>query len=995
MNLYSLIMTLLVILCPLVNGASAPATAPPRDLAIDMGAPFHDNAILQRNMKVPVWGWAKQGAKVTVEFAGQKKSAIAGKDGKWMLSLDELKANAKPTEMVISDSTGKSETLKNILIGEVWLASGQSNMQWVAAKCDVGRVLMVQIAERVKAGKEKAPIIREALVTNYFATLHPIEHAKVKWSPAGENSSAIAYAFAYKLHAELKVPIGILNCSFSQTSIQAWTPRVGFAGGKDPYTQAIYKKVLESDPTTSEHKTAWNQFYSNIENTLKENEAKVKRGEPTKMFSTKTPANLSSNRDATWLFNARLNPMIPYTIRGAIWNQGYANAGEGLVYYNNLHSMIRGWRQLWNKPELPVYFHQFYSPRQKGGWTFTPTLSSAAEMRLGTWLARDIPHSGMASQIDMTGGIHYTCKTIPGQRLALHALKNQYGQNLVTNGPMFNSYSVSGDKLTVHLDHAKGGLVVGETGTDSKRGIAKPTVIANGEAQVKFFYIADEDKVWHPASVKIENDKLTLSSPNVKSPRGVTYGTGGVGFEPGIYNKALLPLTPFTYYDNKMVTSENWPSRLFKVAGVTVNPLSVGKLPVWRTMPLLSTQFRDNAVLQAGQSITFFGSALHDHGYEAKGKAVIKLSFAGIEKTVSLYSDPAVKELGPGETRANSWKEWRVTLPAMKASAEPKTLKVTFLIDGEVAHERVCKNIVIGDVWYVATAPLNYAVNIKEKSSSPVRMITRKAKRFESPRPSRYSICVSRLPNNRFASVWEDASGFAAALGHRISRKTGNPVGIVFMQSGATGKPAVNKTELKSWIKATDLKNAPSLMADYKDLAVAIPGTTYFKANTKEYMAKWKTYWGEYIPKLMATKSVPDAAPWGSYPTLASSITTNASKVYNVMVHSLTPGSFKGIVFLSSENMFRKNQGANFAQEISALANSWKNTFGGDDPHFLYSVPTKALVPQISLPKNIKGLSTAIEVNSWLSTYDEKTPKNLSSAEIEKVINAVLEKTSK
>ena len=967
----------------------------PRDLAIKLGAPFHDSAILQRSMKVPVWGWAEPGVKVTVKFAGQTKTATAGNDRKWEVILDELKANAKPQDLIISASSGKNEILKDILVGEVWLASGQSNMQWLANKCDVGRVLIKQMQERVKEGKEEAPIIREASVTNYFSSLHPVKHAKVKWKQDGQQFSAIAYAFAYRLYTELKVPIGILNCSFSQTAIQAWTPREGFAAAKDEYSKAIYKKLLETDPSTSEHKAAWDKFYTDIEATLQENEQKVKRGESAQAFSTKTPGNLSSNRDATWLFNARLNPMIPFAIRGAIWNQGYANMGEGLVYYNNLHNMIRGWRQLWARPELPVYFHQFYSPGHKGGWRYEPVIGKAADMRLGTWLARDIPNTGMASQIDISGGIHYGSKATPGFRLALHAMKNQYGKNVVVDGPMYKSYSISGDKLIVEFDHAAEGLFVGETKTDSKKGLATPRLIPNGEDQVKFFYIADDKRVWHPAKAKIEGSKIVLNSANVKSPRGVAYGTGGVGFEPGVYNKALLPLTPFIYYDNKMLTSESFPDERLKIAGQKINPASVGKLAEWRSMPLLSTQFRDNAVLQAGQPITFFGSALHDWGYEAKGKAVIKVSFAGIEKTINLYEDPAVKQLGAGDTRAGAWKEWRVTLPAMEASSESKTLKVTFTIDGEVAHERVCKNILIGDVWYVATPPLEYKFTNKEKSSAAVRMITRKAKRFEHSRPSRFSICVSRLPKNRFASVWADAQGLAAAIGHRIGSKTGNPVGIVLMQSAKSGKPSVDMTELKSWIRAEDLKMAPSLEADYKDIAVTLPGTVHYRKNAQAYLERWKNYWEEYIPELIATGKVPDSAAWGSYPTLASSITTKASQAYNVMTHSFTDGgAFKGIIFLASENMLMKGNGKNFAAEMTALANSWQKRLTGN-PHFFYTLPDLHLASSVTKPEKIKGPHTGVLVKSWLTNYDQKTRKDVASEEVEKVINAVIEKLYK
>jgi len=173
---------------------------------IELGAPFGDNAVLQRQMKVPVWGWSKPGAKIQVQFAGQTKTAAAGKDGKWMLHLDKLKASFAPAEMVISDNKGTTVTLKNILVGEVWMASGQSNMQWKVAKSSCNKL-------QVKPKGDVAPI-REFEVTSVYAALHPIERATGSWKN-GEytNYSAIAFAFAHKLYEELDVPIGILNCT--------------------------------------------------------------------------------------------------------------------------------------------------------------------------------------------------------------------------------------------------------------------------------------------------------------------------------------------------------------------------------------------------------------------------------------------------------------------------------------------------------------------------------------------------------------------------------------------------------------------------------------------------------------------------------------------------------------------------------------------------------------------------------------------------------------
>jgi sialate O-acetylesterase len=911
---------------------AAPAVVASPKLAIELGAPFRDNAVLQRDMKLPVWGWSKSGTTVTVEFAGQKKSTTAGKDGKWMLELDPLTASYEPAEMKIAESTGKAVTLKNLLVGEVWFASGQSNMVWVAKKCDV-RLLQEQIAARVAEGKEKQPVIREAQITDYFAALHPVEHANAQWHSDAAEMSGIAYSFAYHVFKEIDVPVGILNCSFSQTPIQAWTPRIGFRDGKDEYTKALYQKVLETDPTTPEHKAAWEKFYADAE-------AAVKAG---KAVSTKTPGNMGDNRDASWLFNARLNPMIPYACRGGIWNQGWANIGEGIVYYNNLHSMIRGWRLAWDKPDMPVYFNQFYA----NVVSETPSIGGAADMRFGTWLARDIPHTGMAIQIDIGGAIHYFNKTLSGQRLALHALKNEYGKKVVTDGPMFKSCKVEGDMVVIELDHAEGGLLVAETNTNSKAGLAVPTVIPDGAAQVKLFYLAGEDRVWYPAQVKIDGSKLVVSSPKVKAPRGVSYGSGGIGGKPNIYNQAMLPLAPFTYYDQEFVTAATWKGE-FKVDGVETAP--TGILEECRKMPLLSSQFVDNAVLQADQPVTIWGSTLPAAPWSDKpvdGKAEIKFSFAGVEKTIPVTPD---------------MKEWKVTLPPQKASAEPKTLKVTFFVNGELAHERVCNNVVFGDVWYVA-APYGTFDAPTVKPSGVVRMMDRSAKGDRSNRPRPYTVSTSTTPGNKYASSWKDAEGFPAALGQAIAAKTGKPVGIIFMQSaGGKGNP---EAALKHWIAAEDLGRAPSLHEDFEQLGSMFPGTKPYANNVQRYVNEWKKYWSEYIPALMATKAVPDRAGWGSFPNLAGLVTTDASQVYNVLVDSYTPADLKGIIFMSGKIMVEADQGAHFGEQLTALANSWKEKFACPDPVFLYTVPGASLAPKITKPEGIKGRSVAMEITSW------------------------------
>ena len=954
-----------------IPSALAAATSPgpegPRKLAVQLGAPFHDHAVLQRDMAVPVWGWSKPGTEVSVEFAGQKKTATADKDGRWTTELKDLKASFEPTELVISEEGGKTETLTNILVGEVWMASGQSNMQWI-----VGKSKVTKLAQEFAAENEgKAAPIREFQVSSVTSQLHPIKKATGAWKNGDYNSySAIAFAFAHKVYQQVKVPIGILNCSFSQTAIQAWVPREGFATAEDEYSKAIHQQCLITDPTTPEHKKAWGAFYRSLEDQITASETAIKKGQTATEISAEIPGNLKTNRDANWLFNGRLSPVVPYAIRGAIWNQGYANVGEGLPYYNNLHSLVRGWRIVWNKPELPVYFHQFYSAAMKhvGNEVNKPSIDPGAEMRLGTWLARDIPYTGMASQIDISGAIHYQCKAVPGQRLALHALKNQYGQkNVVTDGPMYKSYSVEGDQLIIEFDHADGGLVVAGTAYNAvgrhrdSTNYADPKIIPDGDRQVELFFVAGEDRVWHSANLKIDGERAIVSSPAVKKPCGVSYGTGEIGYQPNLYNKALLPMTPFIYFDNELVTSKTWPDEKLKVAGEIIDPNTVGKIYEYRKMPLLSVQFRDNAVFQADKPVTIWGSTRQHGEWQStpeKGDCKVNFEFGDIKKTIDVTPEMA---------------EWKVTLPPMEAGPKPHTLKVDFTIDGEMVHERVIPGIVFGDVWCVVAPVGKFEVPKVKPSGQIVRMIQNQSNRDGRAAPSRFSICVSRTPRvkdadgkwgNRLASYWKDAEGLAAAIGNRISAKTGRPAGIIFLK-------AKKDIPLKNWIAPSFLKDAPSLRNDYKTVGSQYFDNPHYLANVRRYIADWKSYWGENIPAMMQTKAVPDGSSWGQLPSAKPEVgDSTATFEYNVYVHCFTPTALSGIVFLTGKAMVAEDGGANFGQEMAVVANCLKSQFtlweDNVDIPFVYTAPSKMLAPELTQPKAIKGKVTAVELGNWL-----------------------------
>lgn len=953
----------LISLTPSAEGANVPEASVRPTPAIQMGAPFGDHAILQRDMEVPVWGWSKPGTKVTVSFKGKKVNATAGKDGKWVAQLAKLDASFEPAEMIIAEEGGKTVTLKNILVGEVWMASGQSNMQWTCTKSSCNK-LATQFAQRCKSEGLKVNPIREFRIDSVTSQLHPIEKATGIWKDGDYlDYSAIAFAFAEKLYGEIRVPIAILNCSFSQTPIEAWVPREGWDSATDEHSKAIHARCLETDPTTTEHKKAWDAFYQDLEGQIAASEAAIKKGETPKEINAKPPGNLKDNRDASWLFNGMLNPVVPYAIRGAIWNQGYANTGNGISYYENLHSLVRGWRLVWDRPDLPVYFHQFYS---LGASTIKPGISSTAEMRIGTDMARDIPNTGMASQIDIGGAIHYYNKAVPGQRLALHALKNQYGKDVVADGPFFKSYSVKGDTITVEFDGAEGGLVVADTAFNRSKeegatGYADPKVIPNGEDQVKLFWVAGEDRVWHPATCKIQGETVVVRSDAVKNPLGISYGSDGIGFNACLYNKALLPLTPFIEYDQKPVRSATWPDEKLKIVGETIDPSTVGLLNEYRKMPVLATQFRDDAVLQADKPVTIWGSTrLYGEwqNHDEKGDCKIHFEFGDIQKVIPVT---------PGMA------EWSVTLPPMKADGKTHTLKVQFTIDGELAHERIARGIVFGDVWYVA-APAGLRIKGgKAPEGGPiVRMIANQSMRGGNSTPSRFSVSVSRTPrvigengkaDNRYASYWKPAEGGAAQIGQAIAAKTDRPVGIIWMQAKSDAK-------LSHWMSPHALKDAPSTMEDYKTVGSQYPDNPYYLENVRRYIKEWKSFWGDYIPEMMATKAIPEGAKWGvlwgSYPSPKPVIgESKATTIYNIHVAPFAPTAIKGAVFLTADSMMGESKGANFGAEMSALANCFHEELGDAEAPFIFTVPSKALAGAITPPKDIKGRNQAIEIEDW------------------------------
>lgn len=459
-------------------------------------------------------------------------------------------------------------------------------------------------------------------------------------------------------------------------------------------------------------------------------------------------------------------------------------------------------------------------------------------------------------------------------------------------------------------------------------------------------------------------ERVVLTAPGVTEPRGVAYGTAGIGWQPNLYNQALLPMTPFIVYDQEHVTRETWPDDPLQIAGVTPDPASGGLRNEWRKMPILSTQFRDNGVLQAGVPITFWGSVLHDHGFEAEGEGVIEFRFGDIERTIPVMPGPSIVELGPASTRFSGGKEWRVTVPAMEPSDVPRTLSVTFKIDGEVAHERVITGLVVGDVWVVAASQGDYVLpEGSAPSSDAVRVLRRRAKRWASPAPSRYSIAVSRTPKTRYSSAWlpaeEDLPGRIGALLHA---RTGHPVGVIFLQSGE-GRD-VAPPPLASWIPFPALETTPGLEDEFTKISSGYPGYAAYDENMRRYVGAWRSYWSEYVPAMISERRVPDGAAWGVLPARAAAeSSSSASQAYNCMVHSFTPAAVAGIVFLSGPGMVL-DEGELFGDQLTSLVRSWKDGFGSDPP-VIFTQPSAALAPRATRPTQVQGRHVAVEIDAW------------------------------
>jgi sialate O-acetylesterase len=448
--------------------------------------------VLQRDLTVPVWGWAEAGEKVTVSFAGQTKTAKAGDDGKWMVKLSALKANAKATSLIVEGNNKIS--LDNILVGEVWICSGQSNMEW-------------RLSGTTNAKEEIAasdyPLVRLFDVPGHTTSPKPQEEGRGNWQVCSQKTSggfsAVGYFFGRRLHKELDVPVGLIGSNWGGTRIEPWTTLEGFESVPELSKIAEQVKNYKAD-------------------------TKVGGGSPSAIY------------------NSMVHPLTPFAMRGGIWYQGESNGREGITYYQKKHALVNGWRKAFQNKDLGFYWVQlanFQQPKNNpaggDGW---------AKIREAQTKALDIPHTGMAVAIDLADAhnprdIHPRNKQDVGGRLAQWALHQTYGKkDLVPTGPFYKSHQVKGSKIHLSFDHVGKGLMVG------KKIKLEPTVEVKG-GKLEHFSIAGEDKKWVWADATIEGNTVVVSSKEVKKPVAVRYGFTMNPANANLYNKDGIPALPF------------------------------------------------------------------------------------------------------------------------------------------------------------------------------------------------------------------------------------------------------------------------------------------------------------------------------------------------------------------------------------------------------------------------------------------------------------------
>ena len=496
----------------------------PLSATLRLPALFTDHMVLQRGLACPVWGWDEPGTKVTVKFAGQEKSATAGADGRWEVKLEALEASAEPRSMQVE---GKDKVeIKDVLVGEVWVGSGQSNMQFT-----LGNTWDADLEALMSANNNLRLI---TVPTHGTQTLET--DFKGSWTASGPQTapgfSAVLYFYGRHLQQTLKVPVGLIHCSWGGSACEAWCPRAAMES--DPRFAAVMenwkKQEAGWDPEAAKarHQKAMAEWKKKAE------EAKQAGKQPPQ--APRFSDIMSGNQRPGNLWAGMGNAIKGYGIKGAIWYQGESNSGRAAKYRELFPFMIEQWRKQWGQGEFPFYWVQLadYQAEQPN-----PGDSAWAELREAQTLTLDkLPKTGQAVIIDLGEGadIHPKNKRDVAERLVRWALATEYGLKMPYQSPRYQAMQVDGNKITLTFREVGGGL----------RAVDKK--------ELQGFAICGADKKWVWAEATIQGkDRIVVTSPQIPAPVAVRYAWAD---NPvcNVYSAEGLPLTPFRTDDFPMVT---------------------------------------------------------------------------------------------------------------------------------------------------------------------------------------------------------------------------------------------------------------------------------------------------------------------------------------------------------------------------------------------------------------------------------------------------------
>ena len=928
-------------------GLSAALSVSAADHQLELAVPFTDNMILQRESKVPIWGFDKPGNRVTVEFAGQTKSAVADKKGDWMVKLDPLKASREERGLEVKNNRGKSVSLKGVLVGEVWFSSGQSNMVWTA-----GKSMCNQLVREIAASKEDIPI-REINI-NTVSALYPQKKATSEggWKKASGAGgfSALSLSFAYELYKELNVPIGILLSAHSNTRIEAFTQREAIE--KHPKLNKDAALMRDADPLNEQGRNAYERYYRDLK-AWQEEAGKIAEAGGKRPARPNLPGIAGMWRGPSQFFNGKIAPVIPYGIRGAIWCQGTSNSGDGRIYAARMEALVKGWRDAWGMPEMPFYFTQM----QCYG-AADPDSVGFADIRQVQHLffKNNRENVGMVVQSDLNsarpGGIHYYNKLHPGMRMARWALAKQYGKDIAYTGPIYKGHKVDGKKVVVSFDKESlfGGLMVGNKGMakDYREPgkFVEPARPTPGD-KLNHFRVCGADRKWHAAEAVIVGDTVVVSSGKVPAPIGVQYAYNAVPENSNLYNQAGLPATPFAVINGKLIFEED---DLEKVAALKAKyaRYTDPDYPILQ----VAEYYRDGVILQRNHPIQVWGHANQ-----------------GVKVTVTLDNNTKTAV-------ANDLQQWSVSFPARKASTKPITLTVNSSHD----HSRTVKNILIGDVWYLTGSTLltsEWAYNQRDKEADLpdamplVREFCRKtsASTFATPRKRRFETGGGKYRSHWLTADYSKEGNGVTMFAYEFAKalnRPGIPQGFITMSSGRGGRNRQLASPL-SWTSFQGVRNVdnPAFKTRLDELFLQFPNSGVAKKAAASHLEEVKVFVqritvagkrGADLSRVaLKAPSFPEAGKGGTVPS--DTIPTYA---YNWCVSPLTPMGVAGVIWVPSESNLGEDP-AHYAAELEIYAKSLPGTHDQEKVQFLFAQPASSLVEGITAPRIPGAKSTSFD----------------------------------